>query len=50
MIPHSQNAKEVLNELKTDEVRGLTSAQVAENTEKYGVNKLDEKKKKNVRK
>ena len=48
MIPHSQNAKEVLNELKTDEVRGLTSAQVAENTEKYGVNKLDEKKKKTI--
>ncbi|MBR1983234.1 MAG: cation-translocating P-type ATPase [Clostridia bacterium] len=48
MTPHSQPVKDVLLQLNTDEVKGLTSAQVAENTQKYGPNKLDEKKKKGV--
>ena len=39
---------EVLNELKTDREKGLTSAQVAENTEKYGKNQLLEEKRKGV--
>ena len=48
MTPHSQPVKDVLLQLNTDEVKGLTSAQVAENTQKYGPNKLDEKKKKGI--
>ena len=48
MTPHSQNVNEVLSALSTDETRGLTSAQVAENVEKYGLNKLEEKKKKGL--
>ncbi len=48
MTPHSQNVKDVLSELKTDEIKGLTSAQVEENTQKFGLNKLEEKKKKGI--
>ena len=46
--PHSQKVEEVLAALKTDQSKGLTSAQVAENTQKYGPNKLQEKKKKST--
>ncbi len=48
MTPHSQNVNEVLSSLQTDEIKGLTSAQVAENVQKYGLNKLEEKKKKGL--
>ena len=48
MTPHSQQIKEVLAALNTNEVKGLTSVQVAENTAKYGPNKLQEKKKKST--
>ena len=48
MTPHSQQIKEVLAALNTNEVKGLTSVQVAENTAKYGANKLQEKKKKST--
>ncbi len=48
MIPHSQQVKDVLLALNTDETKGLTSAQVAEKTAKYGPNKLEEKKKKSM--
>ena len=48
MTPHSQKVQDVLSEFKTDEIKGLTSAQVTENTEKYGPNKLEEKKKKGI--
>lgn len=46
MTPHSQKVNDVLSALETDEVKGLTSAQVAEKTAQYGQNKLQEKKKK----
>ena len=48
MTPHSQNVNEVLSAFSTDETKGLTSAQVAENVQKYGPNKLEEKKKKGI--
>ncbi|MBE5742698.1 MAG: cation-translocating P-type ATPase [Clostridiales bacterium] len=48
MTPHSQNVNEVLSALSTDQTKGLTSAQVAENVEKFGPNKLEEKKKKSL--
>lgn len=48
MTPHSQQLKDVLSALKTDETKGLTSVQVAENAQKYGPNKLEEKKKKSI--
>ena len=48
MTPHSQKVNEVLSAFATDETKGLTSAQVAENVEKYGPNKLEEKKKKGI--
>ena len=41
-----KNSVEVLKELKTDRESGLTAAQVAENTEKYGKNQLQEEKRK----
>ena len=46
MIPHSQSQEKVLNELNVDSTIGLSSAQVAERREKFGENKLKEKKKK----
>ena len=48
MTPHSQKVNEVLSAFSTDETKGLTSAQVAENVQKYGPNKLEEKKKKGI--
>ena len=48
MTPHSQKVNEVLSAFATDETKGLTSAQVAENVQKYGPNKLEEKKKKGI--
>ncbi len=48
MTPHSEQVKVVLSALNTDETRGLTATQVAENAEKYGPNKLKEKKKKSI--
>ena len=46
MLPHSQKIEQVLSELNTNETSGLSASQVAENTQKYGPNKLQEKKKK----
>ncbi|MBR2449213.1 MAG: cation-translocating P-type ATPase [Clostridia bacterium] len=46
MIPHSQSQEKVLNELNVDSTIGLSSAQVVERREKFGENKLKEKKKK----
>ena len=48
MTQHHKNADEVLRELGTDSERGLTSAQVAELREKFGANRLKEKKKKTM--
>ena len=48
MTAHSQNVADVLSELKTDEIKGLTLEQVKENAQKYGPNKLEEKKKKGI--
>lgn len=46
MTPHSQNANDLLKSLGTDREKGLTLAAVAGLKEKYGENKLREKKKK----
>ena len=46
MTPYSQNKNELLNALATDEHVGLGSAEVQKRKEKYGANKLREKKKK----
>ena len=46
MAFHSKPLEDVLNELGTTQVQGLTATQVAEKTEKFGANKLKEKKKK----
>ena len=43
-----KSSVEVLKELNTDRETGLTNAQVAENTEKYGKNQLLEEKRKGV--
>lgn len=43
-----KSSVQVLKELKTDRESGLTTAQVAENTEKYGKNQLLEEKRKGV--
>ncbi|MBO5714586.1 MAG: HAD-IC family P-type ATPase, partial [Clostridia bacterium] len=48
MLAHSQKAKDVMNWLNTNEVQGLSSSQVQENFEKFGPNKLQEKKKKSL--
>ncbi len=48
MLFHSKTQKEVLNELQTDRIKGLTAAEVADRREKYGENKLREKKKKST--
>ena len=48
MIPHSTSQEQVLTELQTDVVKGLSDAQVAERKEKFGENKLKEKKKKTL--
>ena len=46
MSPHSTSITEVLQALETDEHRGLTGTGAKELLEKYGANKLREKKKK----
>lgn len=46
MTPYSQKAKELLTELNTDQQNGLSSAEVLVRKQKYGANKLREKKKK----
>ena len=46
MKAHFEGKESVLSEFQTDAFRGLTQAQVAERKEKYGENKLKEKKKK----
>ena len=46
MTPYSQNKNELLKALTTDEHVGLGSAEVQKRKEKYGANKLREKKKK----
>lgn len=48
MLFHSKTQNETLNELRTDQKRGLTAAEVAVRREKYGENKLREKKKKSA--
>ncbi len=48
MTPFSQCAEDLLLNLQTDSVSGLSSADAAERLEKYGANKLQEKKKKTV--
>ncbi|MBE5743092.1 MAG: calcium-translocating P-type ATPase, PMCA-type [Clostridiales bacterium] len=48
MIFHSESQDKVLANLQTDSVNGLTLEQVKERTEKYGENKLQEKKKKTL--
>ncbi len=46
MIEHFQSAESVLSELQTDATVGLSAAEVEARREKYGLNKLREKKKK----
>lgn len=46
MKAYFEGQERVLSELQTDALHGLTQAQVAERKEKYGENKLKEKKKK----
>jgi len=46
LLPHSQKREEVLGELSSNADVGLTSGQAAELQEKFGPNKLKEKKKK----
>ena len=46
MTPYSQSKEELLTSLSADEHRGLTSAEVLVRKQKYGANKLKEKKKK----
>ena len=46
MSPHSDPIESLLRSLSTDRSRGLTSAQAEEALDKYGENKLQEKKKK----
>lgn len=48
MTPYSQNVNELLNELRTNKEKGLTTAEALVRKEKYGENKLREKKKKSV--
>ncbi|MCR1839761.1 cation-translocating P-type ATPase [Murimonas intestini] len=46
MVPYSRELPELLDELKTDADAGLTDVQAEERIQKYGENKLQEKKKK----
>ncbi len=48
MVYHSESPEKVIKDLGTNEVSGLTSEQVKALTEKYGENKLQEKKKKTL--
>ncbi len=47
MKPHSAVREEVITELSTDKEKGLSLSEVKSRQEKYGANKLKEKKKKN---
>lgn len=44
----NKNGKEIIQELATDPLNGLTSEEVSIRTEKYGLNKLAEKKQKSI--
>ena len=44
MTPHSTQHEDVIKELNSDQINGLSSSQVKELLEKYGENKLKEKK------
>ncbi len=46
MTPYTQKPEELLKELATDAHKGLTADEVLSRKEKYGINKLREKKKK----
>jgi len=46
LTPHNQSIEEVLSTLSTDKAQGLSSAEAAARVEKYGENRLREKKKK----
>ena len=46
MVYHSQSRKEVVEALLSDEVNGLKASQISELQNKYGSNRLKEKKKK----
>ncbi len=48
MTPHNQSKEEILKELSSDQVKGLSSEKASELLEKYGPNKLNEKKKKTM--
>ena len=48
MIPYNQKIEEVLSNLETNELKGLSADAVREKQEKYGPNKLREKKKKTL--
>ena len=48
MIPHSLSQNEVIDFFKTSQSSGLTSEQVLSQREKFGANKLKEKKKKSI--
>ena len=48
MAPHNQSKEEILKELSSDQVKGLSSAKASELLGKYGPNKLNEKKKKTM--
>lgn len=48
MTQHAQSAKEVLKTLETDERLGLSENEASARLEKYGQNKLSEKKKKSM--
>ena len=48
MAFHNQNKEDVLKNLETDELRGLSEEQIAPRVAKYGENKLIDKKKKSM--
>ena len=48
IVWHTKSAKETEKDLKTSIKNGLTDKEIKERKEKYGINKLDEKKKTNI--
>ncbi len=46
MTPFTQTPEELVKELSSDSAKGLTADEVLARKEKYGINKLREKKKK----
>lgn len=46
MTAHSENTQKVLEQFGSDPARGLTTSQVTAAHQKYGANKLREKKRK----